>query len=1180
MEKFSLNIFFSKIQRLPFNVVKDMVDENLEAIQKLSIVDANQILNLVERKMNIVLDWQEHDGMVDLLTFKMIAKRIPDLSRYTFEEIENINKLNPNIQVELAYLLKEEEKMNLLNNFGSKLIPLVVQEFILALNKENQRIMMLKFKKQILAGEDSLLPSFLATLDKENQIIFLDNIKEQVKAMDASKFMAIVLGVLDSNMESFFKSYYDLINGLDDSHLLNFLTVLSGEGVVLFNQYFSERIEKIPADIFMYKLGTGVEDEEQIYHIWANNGKKLSELSDNYFNLVVSRLDDTSRLNSLTDFKERYNKMDGQQLLDLFELDYDEYKLKLFMEYQHKINGLDDKVFVKYVNDNISSSELRNQIFLAYKDKICKMSDENFIYFVKSYSEINLKYSFSVKKEAKKALTDYIITNFGERLKSIQLKNIPKLFSESDSCLQHEYIELLRDNIKKLILDKTYIGDLLTSVWGDSKEEIVKQFSSEFKTLNASDWYALLDAVGNIGLIENYLLSCDVDHFDFIDHEELLNSSKLKRMFYYFELNVQGKLLETYTKLAEDGQKDKLLEMYEELMTKVVDEDTEYILSNYNIIHLLVLLRVLLKYHFITNQDGYYQLFNEMYVSKLLSKLEKENESNVVQVKSSLFYRLIKGGISSASLMSIKTLKGLIWLCRNVVNVTDRSSIGVYTPGEIEKFTVNLTEEQIILLNNKLFKQVCEYILSIYHHDQPSREQVRNLAIKLYMAVGFSNAKRLIDLDVEYTRYEYIFNDIDIKRIHLNENGEPVLNKKLMDFMFGSTMDDENTNINRLLQDKIPEFEQKFAQIYNGWETIFTNLNGNVTVSRILKWFEENKVLLNPDEYRLGEVIGEIGNDERNIEVARKLYGDMKSRKYSTIPKIMGRYNDEYTYEMLDLDNPLGLVVGYITRCCFLINGMSRSSLFHSAQSKDGRIFIVRRNGELIAQSWVWRNGNLVCFDNVEARGNYDRSILLEAYKKASQEIIAISNKNEDTKEQIKLVTFGGGYSKIEKPNEKVPRSKIHTPRVDGSIYTDANYEQFILASNGEEELYYGDVKAQYKDIRSEVQRYSRLSLLEKEKKSSIIRKIREIDYLYYKESRIIDFESYAYAAIADDWYVLVLNNGETECVLLENDERARKEIYDEIDHLSKIFAEMGVQAQANQVGSKVLSFIDKGGEQ
>ena len=232
----------------------------------------------------------------------------------------------------------------------------------------------------------------------------------------------------------------------------------------------------------------------------------------------------------------------------------------------------------------------------------------------------------------------------------------------------------------------------------------------------------------------------------------------------------------------------------------------------------------------------------------------------------------------------------------------------------------------------------------------------------------------------------------------------------------------------------------------------------------------------------------------------------------------------------------------------------------------------------MIAQSWVWRNGNLVCFDNVEARGNYDWDILLETYKKASQNILDISAKDESTKEQIKLVTFGGGYSKISKPKNKVPEDKIQTPRVDDYIYCDAKYEQFILASNGERELYYGDVKAQYKDTRKKPDRYVELSLLDREQKSSIIKKIRSIEFVKTGNIRMIDFDNYKYGSIANDWYILLNNNGEVECMLLENDSRAREELYDEIDKLEKTFTEMGVYADSKSVSGKVLSLV-KGSE-
>lgn len=1177
MNKFSINIFLSQIGRLPAKDVQKLVEEHLDDLQKMSIVDANQIFNFVENKFKIVSGWQNSEGMIDIMTFKMIATKLPDLSKYTFEEIDNINKLNPTIQVELAYILKEDEKLNLLNNFGDKLATLVVQNFILALSPENQKRMIVKFKNKIC--DSKLLLSFTGALQPENQRFFLSTINDYLACLDADSISTIVTGIYEENLEFFFTECHECIESFDEKDFIKFLTMLSGDGLILCSKHFETKIKDIPAEVLMYKLGMYVDDPDQIYNIWKSNSNKLTELSNAYFNLIIGRLDDNSRLNSLSDFKERYNSMEAKELLDLFEFDYEEFKTKLFIEYKEKISEIDGKVFIDYVNENINKSTLRNKIFLLYKDYLCGLSDEDFIYFIHNYSENNLKYSWRIdeKETTKEKLIDFIFTNFSERLKTITSEFIPRLFSDSDSCLQHKYVDVLSESIKQLIHEKTYINNLLSSVWGDSKKEILTTFLEQFKELSAGDWYGLLNVIhGNeYNIIEKLLLECDIENFDFIDKETLLNDSNTKRMFYYFERNLQNKMFVKYTELAKSNKHEELMVKYEELMTKIVDEDAENVLIDYNCINLLVLLRVLLKNHIINDKDDYYQMFKEMYMSKLLDSLDKENPENINLIKDSLFYRLVKGSVNPTMLISIKTLKGLIFFNKNIIGINGRDNINMYAPAEIEPFVENLTEEQVIALNNKLFKQICEKLLENYKEEHPEKSSIRNLAIRLYLSVGYQNAKRLIDLKVPFTRYEYIFNGIDIKRIKLNENGEPIINKKLNDFMFGSNLSDDNTNINRLLQDKIPEFEKRFADIYNGWETIYQNLNGNVTVVRILKWFEENKVLLNPDEYRLSPVLSEIGTNERNLSKARQLYNDMKNRGFSTIPKVSGSYNEEeYTYEMLDLDDPLGLVVGYITRCCFLIDGASKSALFHSAQSKDGRIFVVKKDGELIAQSWVWRNGNLVCFDNVESRGRYDWDVLLETYKKAAQNILEVSAKDEDTKEQIKLVTFGGSYSKISLPKEQVPRNKIQTPRVDNDIYTDASYDQFILASNGEQELYYGDVKAQYKDTRKKPDKYVELQLLDREQKSSIIKRIRSIEFTKTGNIRAIDFDNYKYACIADDWYILLNNNGEVECTLLENDNRAREELYEEIDKLEKTFTEMSVYANSKEVKSIVLSLV------
>lgn len=1182
MEPFSINIFLSQIGRLPAKDVQKLVEEHLDDLQKMSIVDANQIFKFVEDKFKIVSNWQNSDGMVDILTFKMIANKIPSISKYTFEEIDNINKLNPTIQVEVANDLTENEKLNLLNNFGSKLTALAVQNFVLSLSLENQKKMIVKFKDKITDCDSKLMLSFIGALQPDNQKLFLKIISNYIKGLDADSISTIITTIYEENIEYFLTEYRECIESFDQKDFVEFLSMLSGSGIVLCSKYFDSKIKDIPSDVLMYKLGMSLDDPDQIYSIWKANSSKLTELSDAYFNLVIGRLDDDLRLNSLSDFKDKYNRMDVRELLDLFEFDYDEIKTKLFLEYKDKISEIDGKVFIDYINENINKSTLKNKIFLLYKDFLCNLSDEDFIYFIGNYSEHNLKYSWNIdeKETTKQELIDYVFTNFSERLKNIKPAYIPKLFSDSDSCLQHKYVEVLSENIKQLIHEKTYIEKLLRSVWGDSKEEILNTFIEQFKELSASDWYGLLNVIHgyDYNIIENLLLECDVDDFTFVNKDILLSNDNAKKMFSYFERNLQNKMYIKYTELAENNKREELMSKYEELMTKVVDENAENVLIDYNCINLLALLRVLLKNHIINDKDDYYQMFKEIYMSKLLNDLDKENPENINVIKDSLFYRLVKGSVNPTMLIPIKTLKGLIFFNKNIIGINCNDDINVYDPEEIEPFVENLKEEQVIALNNKLFKQVCGKLLDNYIEECPEKSSVRNLAIKLYLSVGYQHAKRLIDLKVPFTRYEYIFNGIDIKRINLNDNGEPIINKKLNDFMFGSNINDKNTNINRLLKDEIPEFEKRFADIYNGWENIYQKLNGNVTVARILKWFEENKILLNPDEYHLSEILNELGSNENNLQKARELYSDMKNRKFSTIPKVSGNYNDEYTYEMLDLDDPLGLAVGYITRCCFLIDGESSSALFHSAQSKDGRIFIVRKNGELIAQSWVWRNGNLVCFDNVESRGNFDWDILLETYKKASQNILDISSKDEDTKEQIKLVTFGGGYSKISKPKEQVPRKKIQRPRVKGYIYTDARYDQFILASNGEQELYYGDVKAQYKDNRKKPERYTKLSLLDREQKSSIIKKIKSIEFSKMGIIRIIDFDNYKYASIADDWYILLNNNGEVECMLLENDDRARVELYDEIDKLGKTFTEMGVYADSKAVSGKILSLV-KGSE-
>ena len=139
MNKFSINIFASLIQRLPFVEVQKLLEKYKKDLDKISIVDSNQIFKFLDSKFKTIQTWYNEDAKVDVLTFKSIATKVPELTLYTFEEISNLNKLHPTLQVEVANLLTEDEKLNLLSNFKEKLSPLVSQSLILSLNEENKK---------------------------------------------------------------------------------------------------------------------------------------------------------------------------------------------------------------------------------------------------------------------------------------------------------------------------------------------------------------------------------------------------------------------------------------------------------------------------------------------------------------------------------------------------------------------------------------------------------------------------------------------------------------------------------------------------------------------------------------------------------------------------------------------------------------------------------------------------------------------------------------------------------------------------------------------------------------------------------------------------------------------------------------------------------------------------------
>lgn len=227
------------------------------------------------------------------------------------------------------------------------------------------------------------------------------------------------------------------------------------------------------------------------------------------------------------------------------------------------------------------------------------------------------------------------------------------------------------------------------------------------------------------------------------------------------------------------------------------------------------------------------------------------------------------------------------------------------------------------------------------------------------------------------------------------------------------------------------------------------------------------------NEY-MASVVSKVGVSNSVFLRLQRIYDTGKMRCYSSIPRVTGCVGN-YTYEILRLDDPLALVIGTLTDCCQEIGNVAESCMIHGMTSENGRIFVVRDSDkEIVAQSWIWRNRNVICFDNIEVpnkmfdkHGNLSEDIL-HIYKDASSKLMTEDKnkyisllKNKDiTKEQydglvLRKVTVGLGYndiaSEIEKELEK-DKGFSAVPYEEEkmlNLYSCDSDEQYILASDG-----------------------------------------------------------------------------------------------------------------------------------
>lgn len=293
------------------------------------------------------------------------------------------------------------------------------------------------------------------------------------------------------------------------------------------------------------------------------------------------------------------------------------------------------------------------------------------------------------------------------------------------------------------------------------------------------------------------------------------------------------------------------------------------------------------------------------------------------------------------------------------------------------------------------------------------------------------------------------------------------------------------------------ENEKYISSVQKQFDSIKAfNSNRNLTWDLAVSFVLSNKYKnVNVGNDKVAEISAIAGYSQSDFNTLQQIYNYGKIRTFSSIPRIE-KSTEKYTYEMLRLDDPLAMAIGTLTDCCQELGNCAEVCMEHSMVDKNGRVFVIKdTQGNIVAQSWVWRNKDVLCFDNIEipdkafTRAERENTELgrygftnevFKIYKQAAFDLIQadeviykeLLENGKITKEQydglrLGKVTVGLGYNDIAlslKNNATIDDEDISRPlsfdepvELSRGLYTSDSNTQYVLEEREDRKEYYGE---------------------------------------------------------------------------------------------------------------------------
>ena len=749
-----------------------------------------------------------------------------------------------------------------------------------------------------------------------------------------------------------------------------------------------------------------------------------------------------------------------------------------------------------------------------YKDKIATLEKRELLYFIKYIEDV---------EDYKKFIRDNF-DRINTALKTIYEYDLEEYLSELDSIYQ----EILISNFFDSIINKNNVKKIVFSISPRIVMDIYKKNKELFSELTLNDWIKLSS--------KNRYFTNDIrsilDSFEITNIEELFDSNFYSSMWHKEDVTALKYIELKYRSNSTNCRVENI-----DLNTSIFSDK---FINNLNG------LKELFKNNKISKSDELYKKHLTIFIMYLKSKNIITNiEDNYFNEVEKLFYKIVMG----------KSLT-VVYEINNIEDITMINRIGGLE-FKADEFTISQIENYNVKHHKKLY--------SLVETTDWRRRDYKKLLLKLLLMVGFDNSKALLLIDNSLPVLEHLVGNVDIKNIELDNQGNPILNSKIINLLFG----DNYSRIREMLNDKNSDLYKYFPRIFNEWEMIQIN-EKDKSLKTVLDYLKSDDISLPPKYYRLEGLFKYIGCGNSIVAETLKLHDEMLERCDSTICRVSGE-RDNYTYEVLRYDDFESLAVGNKTDCCFTVLGNGYSCLKHGVVSQNGRIFVVKKDGEIIAHSWLWRNGDLLCFDNIEISKKISCVDFFDLYLEAADKIIEESYVAEGVNNCIKNVTVG--FTNFDKEiigikdypclvfrscnlKEKDFDSRLGKNRkyvdnlpqpLEVVTYSDSKNVQYLI--RGTDRFKLGQSAYLYQDERNSVLHYD----CDTEYDESYLDKIcKIINALRYRklelEDKISDYKNIDLDRVSelycnDDWYYIIYTNGVIETYRFSYDERSKDEL-------------------------------------